>query len=505
MKHVEVRSGVYRDSVQLMQISADLADQPQVRRALVAMATELNLDLMAGMGFQVPAGTGHNDMLVALDTDDEATVVAALARLDADLTGAGRDSATGADRPSGGIGTAAEPPRTIATATRGLAGPAVALVSTPGRYAFVEAMDALGAGLSVMVFSDNVPVDQEVRLKRFAAESGLLVMGPDCGTAIVSGLGLGFANVVRPGPVGLVAASGTGAQQVLSLLAHAGVGVSHCLGVGGRDLSQTVGGLATRAALDALDADPATELIVLIAKPPAPEVAAQVAGHAAGLRTPVVFAALGAGQPDLTTAVADVLTRSGRPVPTWPSWPASGSPNSTPMPTAEGGDLRGLFSGGTLCLEAMAVAAPVLGPIRSNIPLDPQWTAESGVAGHLMLDLGDDQYTVGRPHPMIDFGPRLEQIAAAADDPTCRVLLLDVVLGLAAHPDPASALVPAIASALAGRTTPLSIVVALIGTEDDPQGLVRQATALSGAGAHCHLSNAAAARQAAALAAGGAR
>ena len=226
MRHVEIRPGLYRDSVHLMQISAALAGTPGVERALVAMATELNLDLLPDMGVERPPAASPNDLLVAVVARDGQSLATALDRLERELTGA--------VAPSAPDGEAAVSPRTTATAARSVAGPALALVSTPGRYAFVEAMDALDAGLSVMVFSDNVPVDQEVRLKRTASDRGLLVMGPDCGTAVVGGVGLGFANVVRPGPVGLVAASGTGAQHVMSLLAAAGVGVSHCLGVGGR-------------------------------------------------------------------------------------------------------------------------------------------------------------------------------------------------------------------------------------------------------------------------------
>ena len=188
----------------------------------------------------------------------------------------------------------------------------------PGANAFVEAMDAVESGHDVMMFSDNVPVEQEVALKQAAAEQGLLVMGPDCGTAVVGGLGLGFANVVQPGPVGLVAASGTGCQQVLALLDHAGVGVTHALGVGGRDLSAEVGGLATREALRRLDADAGVELIVLVSKPPAPEVEAEIKDFAASLGTPVELALLGAGHPDLTEATEAVLRRLGREVPSWP-------------------------------------------------------------------------------------------------------------------------------------------------------------------------------------------
>jgi FdrA protein len=493
-RQVALRPGLYRDSVRLMQISQTLGGLPGVRSCLVAMATGLNLELLAGMGFDEPADAGPNDMLVAIAADDEASLSAALTRLDAELVDSGGPAPAGGH---GGPGGAPRNPRTVGAAVRA-SGAALALVSTPGRVAFVDAMDALDAGASVLLFSDNVPVDQEVRLKEAAAERGLIVMGPDCGTAVVGGVGLGFANVVRPGPVGIVAASGTGAQQVLTLLDAAGVGVSHCLGVGGRDLTAAVGGRSTHAALDALDADPDTRLILVIGKPPAPEVAGAVAAHAARLSTPVLVAPLGIDRPDLAAVVVDVLNRLGYGAPAhWHRWAAVRQ--TDPL---GGGAVRGLFSGGTLCVEAMAIAAAALGPVFSNVPLSPEWTLDAAPAdAHTMIDLGDDEFTVGRPHPMIDFGPRLERLAAQAADPHCGVLLLDVVLGHGAHPDPAAELAPAITSALAARPH-LAVVCTLVGAAGDPQDYQRQANALRRAGAEVFAANAEAARYAVRLAAG---
>ena len=280
--HVEVRTGAYADSVTLLQVSRDVATVPGVVNAQVAMATPLNLDVLAGMGFEIPETT-PNDMVVALRLLPEGDLGAALAAVDAALS---------RKTPTGGQGVEREAPRTTGSAIANGSGDLV-LVSVPGEHAFAEAMDALDAGLDVMVFSDNVPIEQEVTLKRRAAERGLLVMGPDCGTAVVGGLGLGFANRTRPGPVGIVAASGTGCQQLLCLLDAAGVGVGAALGVGGRDLSSEVGGLSTREALQRLDRDPAVELAVVVSKPPAEEVAAELVEFAATLRTPVQLALLG--------------------------------------------------------------------------------------------------------------------------------------------------------------------------------------------------------------------
>ncbi|HEX2497557.1 MAG TPA: FdrA family protein, partial [Actinomycetes bacterium] len=271
-----IHTGAYRDSVSLMQLSRRIAEEPGVRSALVAMATELNLELLAGMGFDQPPAASANDMVVAVEADDDAALEAALSKLDVLL--AERAGAPGDGSASDTL------PRTIRTAAYGAT---LALISTPGWYAAADAFEALDAGLDVVLFSDNVPLGQEIALKEAAARRGLLVMGPDCGTAVVAGVGLGFANVVRPGPVGLVAASGTGAQHLMCLLDSAGLGISHCLGVGGRDLSASVGGRSTLAALDLLAADPATDRVVVVSKPPGPLVAAAIRERIGGLDVPV--------------------------------------------------------------------------------------------------------------------------------------------------------------------------------------------------------------------------
>jgi FdrA protein len=300
--HVEVRRGTYHDSVTLMQVTRRCGSSPGVDAALVAMATELNLELPAGLDLPAPDGAGPNDLLVGVRADDEAALTTALAALDTALQAS-------TARPSGGT-SGPEAARTTASAA-GRVPATLAVVSVPGPYAFLEAMDALRSGCRWSSFSDNVPVEQEVRLKDEAASRDLLVMGPDCGTAAVGGVGIGFANLVRPGRVGLVAASGTGAQQLMCLLDEAGVGLSACLGVGGATCLGPSAGRSTRQALAALDADPGTDLVVLVSKPPAPEVAAEVRALAEGLSTPVVLALLGEGAADLHRVVEQVVGTLG--------------------------------------------------------------------------------------------------------------------------------------------------------------------------------------------------
>lgn len=479
--HVDVRRGAYHDSVTLLQVSRTVADVDGVEAAQVAMATELNVEVLGGMGFDVPEGAGANDLVVAVRAADDAGVAAGVAAAEAALAARSTTS-------SGGFGDAPAP-RTTAAAIR--AGDAdIALISVPGRFAAAEALDAIATGASVMLFSDNVSVEDEVRLKDAAAAADVLVMGPDCGTAVVSGVALGFANVVGAGPIGMVAASGTGAQQVMCLLDAAGVGISHCLGVGGRDLKNAVGARSTRQALAALAADPSTTSVVVVSKPPDEEVLADLEAYAGGLGLPVRWATLGAGRPDLTSAVEALLGAEGREVPQWPAWVADGDP----APGSVQGSLRGLFCGGTLADDAMLLAADALGDIRSNIPLRDDLALGGDLRddGHLVIDFGDDGLTQGRAHPMIDPTLRMERIAAEASDPTCGVLLLDLVLGHGAHQDPAGELADAIRAAkdtarAGGRDLP--VVVSVTGTESDPQGLTRTAETLAAAGASVFLSN----------------
>jgi FdrA protein len=493
VERVLLRRGLYADSVTLMQVSRELSGAAGVQAALVAMATELNLEMLAGMGFALPDSESPNELFIALRAVDEPA---------ADAAGELAERLLSTPRRSSGAADSVQPPRTIgsAVAVAGAAAPGgsdtstLALISVPGRHAFTEAMDALECGCDVLVFSDNVSVAEEIALKDAAASRGLLVMGPDCGTAVVGGLGLGFSHTLDRGPVGVVAASGTGAQQVLCLLDAAGVGVTAALGVGGRDLSEAVGGRSTLAALELLGADPGTELILVISKPPGESVAQRVREFAAGLATPVLFALLGEGQDDLTQASESVLSSLSVPVPAWPSW-------TQPVRPARPGALRGLFCGGTLCDEAMLIASAELGEIRSNIALRPDWSLDSTLRwdGHTMIDFGADALTQGRPHPMIDPSLRNQRLAELLGEPGTAVVLLDVVLGHGSHPDPVAGLLPLLSA------TEVPVVISLIGARRDPQQLEACALRLQQAGAPVFSSNAAAARHAVSLVERGAR
>jgi FdrA protein len=454
-ERVIVRRGAYYDSVTLMLVSRAAAGEDGAEEVAVGMATPLNLELLAGQGFAVDEGIGPNDLVIAVRARDEAAADAAVAAVDRELAAKGAAPPAAAERPAA---------RSLASAARRDPELSVAFLSIPGEHVAAEAAAALEAGLHVFCFSDGVSLDVEAALKRRAIERGLLFMGADCGTAVIDGVALGFANAVERGPVGIVGASGTGIQEVTCLLDAAGIGISHAIGVGGRDLSAEVGGVMMRRGLELLAGDDGTEAIVAISKPPAPDVAAALEAAAAAAGKPVVLAFLGddgGSSGSLEAAAARAASLAGAALPRFEA-----ELRRPPAP----GDVRGLYSGGTLCAEAAAI-----------------------VGRGEFVDFGADEYTRGRAHPMIDPSLRIEALTAAARAPGVAVVLLDVVLGYGAHADPAAELAPVIADALAARAD-LHVIVALCGAAGDPQGLDRQRERLEGAGAVVTRSNAQAAR-----------
>lgn len=492
---VEVRSGVYYDSVILMQLQRALAALPGISEAGVVMGTSANKELLAQSNLlpAVAAAARPDDLVIVVSGADAAAANAALAQVNELLTRR-RPTLEQEYRP-----------HSLEMAAQALPSAAWVLVSVAGRYAAGVARQALEMGKHVFLFSDNVSVEDEISLKKIAAARGLLVMGPDCGTALIGGFGLGFANHVRPGPIGVVAAAGTGLQQVTARIHQLGGGVSHGIGAGGRDLTEAVGAITFRQGIDILDRDPQTRVIVLVSKPPSPTVAAQVLRLARAATKPVVVAFVGrppiaaqvghlhfaAGLDHAAGLAVDLLDQAG-----------AAQERQPPPPFAPGQRfLRGLFSGGTLAYEAQYLLADYLPAVWANAPLNKAYKLPNALHSqeHTIVDLGEDEFTVGRLHPMLDNELRIRRLLQEAQDPETAVILLDVVLGYGAHPDPASELAPAIGQARqlaadAGRH--LAVVAVVTGTDSDPQNLDAQIEQLRSAGAWVSTSHEAAVRQA---------
>lgn len=473
----EVRPGAYFDSVVLMQLQRALTELPGVLDAGVVMATPANRELLAAselMPDEVEAKA--DDLLLVVKAEDEAAATEALSQVD-DLLQRRRSGAAQDFRP-----------RSLAAAVKSLPDAGWVLVSVPGRYAAGVAHEALDLGKHVFLYSDNVDLADEVELKRKARDKGLLVMGPDCGTAIINGVGLGFANRVRRGHVGLVAASGTGLQAISSYVHNLGAGVSQAIGTGGRDLKAEVGAVTAQQGLELLSRDPETKVIVLVSKPPAPAVAANLLAAARSLHKPTVVYFIGypstigrlgnwvhfAGNlKEAATQAVDIIN-----VELYPD-------ASLDMPDLDPKRryVRGLFSGGTLAYEAVLGLQATLAPFYTNVPVGgalPLAEVAHSQA-HTVLDMGADEFTQGRLHPMMDNEWRIRRLRQEAGDPEVAIILLDVVLGEGAHPDPAGELAPVIAEVKQER--PLEVVAIMIGTDDDPQEMADQAESLTAAGA----------------------
>lgn len=491
---VRVLSGAYHDSVKLMRISAAACERPDVRGAAALMGTPMNLEQLATSGLlaEEAEGAGPNDLVLVVEATAPETAQEELAAMEAALT---------APRTSSGAGALAGLTAPTLDAALG-ADPLInlALFSIPGPSVRREAERALGKGLHCLIFSDNVPIEDEVALKKIGRDKGLLVMGPDCGTAHIAGVGLGFCNLVRPGGIGIVGAAGTGIQEAMAAIDAAGGGISCALGTGGRDVTDAVGGLAMIQAVETLIEDAATEVLLVLGKPPEAAAFGKILEATATCGKPAVVHFVGDWNQDilehLGLHVADSLAEAGRLAVS-----LSGGRVDEAAPGLDSGAreriagwsrtrakgrrfLRGVYTGGTLCAEAQAIVGDTVPGIQSNAPLNKisrQMPDPLKSEGHAVVDMGDDLFTRGKPHPMIDPAPRSARIVQEAGDPETAVVLLDVVLGLGAHEDPAGEAAKAIVEARESSPGVL-FIGAVTGTEGDPQGLNAQRAKLEEAG-----------------------
>jgi FdrA protein len=478
----EVRAGTYLDSVALMRIAASVKALAGVEECGLMMATPANKRIMAEAGVLAAEGEAAKpaDLVIALRARDAASSEAAMAVARAAL-----------DKPRAAVGSAAAwAPRSLRAAVEANPAANLALISVPGAFAAAEAMKAINRGLNVLLFSDNVPISDEVALKTAAREAGVLMMGPDCGTAILGGIPLAFANVVPRGDIGIIGASGTGIQEVSCLIGNGGGGLSHAIGTGGRDLKFEVGGITTLMAIDLLDRDPATRQVVIISKPPAGDVARRVLDRVGRSTKPFVICFVGGYDGALpanarlaATLEAGALLALGQSI---------NAPALLSQVRVEG-RIRGFYAGGTLCAEAQVVLRDAGLSVASNVPIAGVSKLADSPASHTLIDLGDDEYTLGRPHPMIEPAVRDAPLAAALADPATAVVLLDCVLGFGGHLDPAGHLANQLGSRRAGGP---AIIASVTGTEGDPQRRSRQVATLEAAGIEVAPTAAAAARSA---------
>jgi succinyl-CoA synthetase alpha subunit len=339
-----------------------------------------------------------------------------------------------------------------------------------------------------MLFSDNVDLDTEIELKRYAASKGLLLMGPDCGTAIINGVPLGFANAVNRSDIGIVAASGTGLQEASCIISNNGAGISQAIGTGSRDLGAEVGGIMFAEGIKALERDNDTKVILLISKPPAPETLEKIAPILDNVTKPLVAVFLGAEHEDIGKikyansleegALIAVALSKGESPRNIKSKLADRDNKQRKVVETETSKmkpsqryLRGLFSGGTFSYEAQVLLRG-MSDIYSNSPIKGNYRLDNYLKSqkHTLIDMGADEFTVGRLHPMIDFSLRKKRIIQEAADPETAVILFDIVLGFGANMNPLEEITPAIKEASQAATgRHLSFICSVTGTDSDPQ------------------------------------
>ena len=476
-----------------MSISREAAKLDGVSKVLALLGTVSNKDVIARLGLKDPAvdAATASDLMICIEAKDDAAVKAALDNVQAHLK-----------TKAGGSKAEELKPATIEEAADRLEDANFCMISLPGPMAKLDVLSAINRGLNVMLFSDNITIEDEIELKKKAIEKGLLMMGPDCGTAIIAGVPLALANVVRRGDIGIVAASGTGIQEVTCLIDRFGGGITHALGCGGRDLRKQVGGLEMRFGIKKLAATPGNKTLLLLSKPGDPAVLNAVLdeARATGLRT--VTCLIG-GKPDELNTEGIIFTRTleeaafaalGKPVPEL-VFPKALDERIAKL-DSQRKYMRGLFSGGTLCYEALVILDDKF-DIESNVPLRKELFLEAPTKGkkHCCVDLGEDEFTRGIPHPIIDTGLRGQRLEEDMRDPTCRVIMMDIVLGYGADPDPASkfaAIINRVRKELPDGG-PI-IVCSVCGTDADPQSCAQQEKTLEDAGCFVFPTNAQAAK-----------
>ncbi len=495
-----IRKNQYYDSVFLMSVNRRISEVKGVQQTAVLMGSPANKQLLLDIGVQNDQidAAQPNDLIVAAIAETAAIVDDVLNRLDEWLN-AVQESGPASQAHTLEDGLAMKPTANLA------------VISVPGEYAAREARKALEAGLNVFLFSDNVSIQDELDLKQMAARQGVLVMGPDCGTSLIGGVGIGFANVVRQGSIGVIGAAGTGLQEFTSQVHNAGYGISHAIGTGSHDLSEKIGGLATFAALNALEADPQTQVIAMIFKPPAAITLERLLGRIKTCKKPMIGCFLGVDPGLFTARINFQFTRTIDDAARLAIAAVTGNSDTREagltdeemsiLATERSGwsheqkYLRGILAGGTFCYQSQQILREAGVRVHSNSPFDPKDKLEHPDRSieHTIVDMGEDFYMVGKPHPMIDGTMRRRRILAESLDPQMAILFLDFILGYNASMDPAGELVNAIREAkriAKQRRGDLTVVASVCGTDADPQDVGLQVKMLREAGVLVYRTNA---------------
>jgi len=501
-----VKKNFHRDSVQLLHLSEEAKKIDGIKDAAVVMGTTTNKEILEKLSLLTDEGRAalESDMILAVMADSQSAIDEGIKQIEEMVL-----------KPPVAKGRSFY---SVDAALQAVPDANFAIVSIPGEYAREIVLKLLDKGLSVHLFSDHVPPEHELELKQYARDRGLLVMGPGAGTSIIGGKAVAFANVVRKGKIGVVAAAGTGLQEVTVLLSEAGLGVSEALGTGGGDVKAKIGGITTLQSIDALERDPATSTVLVVSKPPDADVKKRILDHLAsktqkqyvtcfvGPESYVVPAnararikatktlhaavmeAIRATEPSHHTEISKKFSMSQNELLSLASKISKGLSEKQKY-------VRGLYTGGTFAYEALVILGRMIGDVYSNAPLDPKLKLVDSYRStkDSIVDLGEEEFTVGRAHPMIDPTIRKMRLIDEAKDPEVAVIIMDFMLGYGSHSDPAGAMLGAVSEAKKiaekdGRALP--ILAHVCGTEQDPQPLSEQVAKLSNAGIEAFPTNA---------------
>lgn len=484
-KRVTIQRNRYVDSVTLMDVRDKAMGCPGVRLAEVQMGTPANLRLMREMGFVVDEDVGCNDLVCGIDAENDAAADAAMGYIDDLLE---RKTEPDAERFSDldEIDLTQTPYDLVQ-------------ISLPGEYVYAEAKKALEKGLDVFIFSDGVSLEEELALKREGHERGLLVMGPDCGVGLIDGVALAAGSIVRRGEIGIVGASGSGAQEVACLIERCGCGVSAIIGTGGRDLFPQIGGIAMLDGMERLAGDPNTKVIVLVSKLADADVMEKVLRRADQIEKPVVAVFIGGGEELFkghrvigaealeTAALAAVEALCGAR----PSWGCDDGEldviagKELAMLAPEQRYFRGLFCGGTFAEESLVYFSRhnAGAGLRSN--LENRYAARLDdpevSVGNTILDLGAENFTARFPHPVFDSRIRMDRLKKEMADPQVAVVMMDFITGPGVDGDPFAPVAALVRESRAGGRH-VSVIASICGSEADPQNVREMARLLRDSG-----------------------
>ncbi|MBQ6756019.1 MAG: FdrA family protein [Oscillospiraceae bacterium] len=476
----------YIDSLETLSETAMLNDQPGIGTGYVGMATEVFKEVTKEIGLSAPEilAAADSDYVIVAEAESEEAFNNAVEKLRTESAPVDDEEKPVSFRTS--VQAKEHEPRAN-----------LCQISVPGEYALEEAKKALNAGMHICVFSNNVPLSDEREMKELAREKGLLCMGPDCGVANINGAALVLSSINNRGPFGIVGASGTGIQHVAAILPEAGSGVSQTIGTGGNDLKEAVGGITMLMGIDALEADPETKYIILISRKPADSVLKKLLARISGMKKPRVVFFMGCDREAIEATgsvwaenLDDCALRALELIHSDYSLGSIDELKETAKEAVKGMApeqkyLRGAYTGGTYLDEAMRTMWDAAGGIWSNAPLSKEWKIEGDSREHTCIDYGEEEYTLGRPHPAIDASIRKPAILKEASDPTVAVIVLDVILTPPGHPDPCGYMVPDIIKAqkmAAERGGKIVFIASVLGTTADWQDIRKQEQELRDAG-----------------------